>query len=98
MGGLLWIRHEAQDDGHAYLKVWSIVLPMILCISGAACFFSGPVKERLQRGEDISSLSRLAIITRRWWKIIALAVLSGIVNYWYWYVWKYFFLWKNYGR
>jgi hypothetical protein len=96
--GIWLIRYEAQNDNHHYLKVWSIVFPIALCLSLAAIIFPGPRAERLQRGEDIATLSFVQIITRRWWKILAIAAMSGALHYWYWYVWKYFFLWKNYGR
>lgn len=46
---------------------------------GLACF-KGYRQERLERGEDISRLQGLALLTPRWRGVLAAALAAGLVN------------------
>jgi hypothetical protein len=95
VAGLWLIWYEASDDAHFYLWQWSLIFPFLLIISIASIIFPGPRTERMQRGENVSAMGNLKVITNRWWFVIVLAAISGVFHYWYWFVWKYWFLWRN---
>ncbi len=44
--------------------------------------FPGYRTERLTRGEDLSSLSGLRLLTPRWWIMLVAALALGLLN-WY---------------
>jgi len=53
-----------------------------LTVLGLGVFlFKGYRQERLDRGEDISQLTPLGLITPRWRAVLAVALLAGFVGY-----------------
>ncbi len=42
--------------------------------------FKGYRQERIERGEDISGLEGAALITPRWWGVLAVGAAAGLVN------------------
>ncbi|MBO0860792.1 MAG: hypothetical protein J2P21_20365 [Chloracidobacterium sp.] len=52
------------------------------CVVGLGLIlFPGYREERVARGEDISKLDGLKLITARWWGILVVALVVGIGNY-----------------
>jgi hypothetical protein len=43
--------------------------------------FPGYKEERLGRGEDISKLSGVDLITPRWWAVFVVGLAAGITNF-----------------
>ena len=43
--------------------------------------FKGYRQERIERGEDISGLEGAALITPRWWGVLAVGGVAGLVNF-----------------
>jgi hypothetical protein len=54
--------------------------PAFTVIGLGLLLFPGYKTERIQRGEDISQLSGAALMTPRWWGILAMAMGSGFMN------------------
>jgi hypothetical protein len=81
MGILLtvWTWQSALAEGHFYLKA-ALLGPAFTTIGLGLVLVPGYQTERLQRGEDISQLSGAALITPRWWGILALSLGSGFLN------------------
>jgi hypothetical protein len=81
MGILLtiWNWHIALSEGHFYMKA-AILGPAFTVIGLGLVLFPGYQAERLARGEDISQLSGAALLTPRWWGILAISVGSGVLN------------------
>ena len=60
----------------------SILGAAITWIGVALLIFPGYRTERMKRGEDLSKLEGLALITPRWWAILAAAIAFGLLD-WY---------------
>jgi hypothetical protein len=72
--------NHALGQGSFYSKA-SFMYP-ILAVGGIALIFiPNPAEERKARGEDISELSQWQLITPRWWVILVVGILAGIVNH-----------------
>lgn len=80
-GGTLWLWHIAKTEGHVYLKA-SMLLPAFLVLGLAMIAIPGYKEERIARGEDISQLSGMQLLTPRWWIVLVLALAAGLSNLW----------------
>lgn len=90
LGGLLlaiigcgfWARawYTALNEGYYYPKA-SMVFPMFSVVGLGLIIFPGYKEERLARGEDISGLSGMQLITPRWWGVLLVALITGFGNY-----------------
>lgn len=80
-GGTLWLWHVARTEGYVYLKA-SVVLPAFLVLGLAMVAIPGYKEERLARGEDISRLAGMQLLTPRWWIVLVLALAAGLGNLW----------------
>lgn len=40
-------------------------------------------EERIARGEDVSRLQGMQLITPRWWAVLALALAAPLANAWF---------------
>jgi hypothetical protein len=89
LGGLLialisggvsaWMWYTALTDGYYYTK--ELAFPGLVVLGLAVILFPGYREERLARGEDISSLSGLRLLTPRWWGIFVLALVVAVGNW-----------------
>jgi hypothetical protein len=81
MGAILtiWTWYSAIYEGHFYLKA-AMLGPVFTIIGLALILFPGYRTERIERGEDISQLNGYALITPRWWGIMAISLGSGFIN------------------
>lgn len=81
MGTILtvWTWQSALSDGRFYVKA-AMLGPAFTVIGLGLLLFPGYKTERIQRGEDISQLSGAALMTPRWWGILAMAMGSGFMN------------------
>jgi len=43
--------------------------------------FKGYRQERIERGEEISGLEGAALITPRWWAVLAVGAVAGLLNF-----------------
>jgi hypothetical protein len=75
----LWNWHLALSDGRFYVKA-ALLGPAFTIIGLGLVLFPGYRTERIERGEDIARLTGLALLTPRWWGIIAISLGSGLVN------------------
>jgi hypothetical protein len=75
----IWTWRAAIDRGHYYLLT-AIGAPAFTTIGIALIFVPGYRTERLGRGEDLDLFSGWALITARWWGILAIALGSGFIN------------------
>jgi hypothetical protein len=71
--------HLALSQRRFYPKV-AILGPVLTIIGLGLIIFPGYRAERLARGEDLDRLSGAALITSRWWGVLAIAVGSGLIN------------------
>ena len=78
-GGTLWIWHIARSEGYVYLKA-SVLLPAFLVLGLAMIAIPGYKEERLARGEDLSGLPGVQLLTPRWWAVLVLALAAGFGN------------------
>jgi hypothetical protein len=81
LGAILtyWNWQSALSQGHFYMKA-AILGPAFTVIGLGLVLFPGYQTERIERGEDISQLTGAALITPRWWGILALSLGSGFLN------------------
>lgn len=78
-GGTLWIWHVARSEGYVYLKA-GVLMPAFLVLGLALVVVPGYKEERLARGEDISRLSGVQLLTPRWWAVLVAALAAGLGN------------------
>lgn len=55
--------------------------PALVVLGLGLLLFKGYRQERLDRGEDISQLTGLALLTPRWRAVLAVAVLAAFAGY-----------------
>ena len=79
-GGIVWIWHTALSEGYFYFKA-SVLMPAFLILGLALVAIPGYKEERIGRGEDISGLSGLELLTPRWWAVLAVALAAGFGNF-----------------
>ena len=75
-----WTWYTAFNEGYYYRKA-SFLFPAVLVVGAGLLAFPGYKEERVARGEDISSLSGLQLLTPTWWAILAVALIVGCGNY-----------------
>ncbi len=74
-----WNWHTAIFEGYFSLKA-ALIGPAFTIIGLGLILFPGYRTERIERGEDITQLSGIALLTPRWWGILAISLGSGLVN------------------
>ncbi len=79
-GGTAWMWNTALKEGYFYPKA-SMLLPAFCVLGLGLMLFPGYKEERTARGEDITGLTGVRLITPRWWVILTLALAAGVVNY-----------------
>jgi hypothetical protein len=81
MGTILtvWNWQSALSNGRFYIKA-AMLGTAFVAIGLGLILFPGYKTERIERGEDISQLTGAALITPRWWGILAIALGSGFIN------------------
>jgi ABC-type Fe3+-siderophore transport system permease subunit len=79
-GFTAWTWRTALNEGYYYLRT-SIIFPAFCVIGAGLILFPGYKEERIARGEDISGMNGLGLITARWWAILVVALVVGIGNY-----------------
>jgi ABC-type Fe3+-siderophore transport system permease subunit len=75
-----WNWYTALNNGYFYRKA-SLIFPAFLIIGLALIIFPGYKEERIARGEDISKLQGIKLITPRWWAMLVAALAAGGLNY-----------------
>jgi ABC-type Fe3+-siderophore transport system permease subunit len=79
-GGVAWSWYTALNRGYYYSKA-SFLYPAFCVLGLGLLLFPGYKEERIARGEDISGLSGMQVLTPRWWAILVVALLAGLGNY-----------------
>ncbi len=82
LGGGFWAWgwYTAISRGYFYVKA-SMLFPAAFFLGLGLVLFPGYKEERIARGEDISGLSGIKLLTPRWWAILIVAVIAGFGNY-----------------
>jgi hypothetical protein len=75
----IWNWHVAIYQGHFYVKA-AMIGPAVTIVGLALVIFPGYKTERIERGEDISQLTGIQLLTPRWWGILAISLGSGFIN------------------
>lgn len=79
-GGTAWVWHTALSEGYFYFKA-GVLMPAFLVLGLGLVAVPGYKEERIGRGEDISGLSGVELLTPRWWAILAGALAAGVGNF-----------------
>jgi len=79
-GFTAWNWYIALHEGYFYRKT-SLFFPAVLVLGLGMFLFPTYREERIARGEDISQMQGMSLLTPRWWTILAVAVAAGCVNY-----------------
>jgi len=75
---LSWV--QARRDGE--FSMGAALIGPAFCVLGLGLvLFKGYRQERLERGEDISQLQGMALLTPRWKGVLAVALAAMAVNY-----------------
>lgn len=76
-----WEWNNALTKGYYHPKA-SVIFPLFAVFGLAIMVFPNYTDERIARGEDVTGLSGLSLITTRWWIISAVALGAGLANLW----------------
>ncbi|WP_208099092.1 hypothetical protein [Nostoc sp. 106C] len=76
----IWNWDLALHKGYFYLKV-SIIGPSFFVLGLGLILFPGYQQERIARGEDITNLKGLELLTPRWWAILVISLGLGLGNW-----------------
>jgi hypothetical protein len=74
-----WGWYTALTRGYYYRKA-ALIFPAFLVIGIALLAIPGYREERIARGEDVSRLEGMQLITPRWWAVLALAIVASLAN------------------
>ena len=77
---VVWTWHTALTRGYYYRKA-ALIFPAFLVIGLALLAIPGYREERIARGEDVSRLEGMRLITPRWWAVLAVAMLAACANW-----------------
>lgn len=77
---LTWIAHAQARAEEEFSMRAAMLGPAFAVLGLALLLFRGYREERLARGEDIRALSGSALITPRWWGVVAVAMLAGALH------------------
>jgi hypothetical protein len=75
-----WGWYTSINKGYFYRKA-SVLFPAIFVLGLGLLAFPGYKEERIARGEDISGLSGIRLLTPRWRAILVIALIAGFGNY-----------------
>ena len=75
-----WNWHLALTRRFFYVKA-SMLFPACLVLGVGMMVFPSYRQERVARGEDISKLQGLRLITPRWWAVLVVALVLAIADY-----------------
>jgi ABC-type Fe3+-siderophore transport system permease subunit len=75
-----WCWYTALYCGYYYPKA-SMLFPAFAVVGMGIILFPGYREERIARGEDVTRLSGMKLITLRWWIILIIALMTGGVNW-----------------
>lgn len=79
-GWVAWTWHTAVARGYYYRNA-ALVFPAFLVIGLALVAIPGYREERVARGEDVSRLEGMRLITPRWWGVLVLALAAALGNW-----------------
>ncbi|HYH78784.1 MAG TPA: hypothetical protein VEX86_03285 [Longimicrobium sp.] len=79
-GFVAWTWYTALTRGYYYRKA-ALIFPAFLVIGVALLAIPGYREERVARGEDVSRLEGMGLITPRWWAVLALAMGAASANW-----------------
>lgn len=80
LAGIVGTWYMALFKGYFYAMP-SAAFPAFLFIGLGSILFPDYRAERTARGEDISELSGLELLTARWWAILIIGLLAGFGNF-----------------
>jgi hypothetical protein len=75
-----WTWYTALTEG-TYYRWASIFFPYGCVLGLGLILFPGYRDERIARGEDISGMRGLQLLTPRWWAVMAVGFIAGLANY-----------------
>lgn len=78
-GFVAWGWYTALTRGYFYRNA-ALVFPAFVVIGVALMLIPGYREERIARGEDVSRLEGMQLITPRWWAVLALAIAASLAN------------------
>jgi ABC-type Fe3+-siderophore transport system permease subunit len=79
-GFTAWGWYTALTWGYYYGKA-SMLAPAFFILGLGMILFRSYKEERIARGEDISDLSGLQLLTARWWVVLSVPLPAGLGNY-----------------
>lgn len=67
---------------HGYFYVYaSLIFPAFAVVGLGLLLFPDYKTERLARGEDISQMEGIKLLTPRWWTVLTAAFVSSFANF-----------------
>jgi ABC-type Fe3+-siderophore transport system permease subunit len=76
----VWVWYTAFFQGYFYIKA-SMIFPALAVVGLGSVLFPDYKTERIARGEDISEMEGIKLLTVRWWAILAIALVCSFANF-----------------
>lgn len=71
--------YAVTSQGYFFARP-SFLGPAFTCVGLGLLIFPSYRQERLARGEDISRLKGVCLLTTRWWIILIISIVAGLLN------------------
>lgn len=83
LGGafVTYVSHRQATRTGQFSSGGSVLGPAFAVLGMGLLLFKGYRQERLERGEDISGLEGVALLTPRWWGVLIVGLLAGLSNF-----------------
>lgn len=75
---IVWMSLRQAVAHGSFLPRFAMAGPGFLVVGVALVLIPGYREERMARGEEISHLSGLRLLTPRWWVVLAVALMLGL--------------------
>ena len=76
---LVWMWSTAMSKHYFYPKLVGIMTAFFI-VGVGLLIFGGYRSERLEKGEDISKLIGLKLLTPRWWVVLVISIIGAFIN------------------
>ncbi len=80
LAATIWVWWTAFSQGYFYMYP-SMIFPAFAVVGVGLILFPDYKAERRARGEDISEMEGIKLLTVRWWAILVIALVCSFANF-----------------
>lgn len=80
LAATIWVWWTAFFQGYFYVYA-SLIFPAFAVVVLGLILFPDYKTERIARGEDVSEVEGIKLLTARWWAILVIALVCSFANF-----------------